>query len=215
MVTAINNSFAPWLYEKLEKKDYKDVPQVANKMFLGLSLVIVMLIAFAPECVLILAGRKYSDAVKIIPAVASSLYFIFMYQIFANVEFFYKKNRFIAIASVTGALLNVVLNYFGIKRFGYVASGYTTLICYIVFGCSHFIFMRRICKEYMDGVELFDSKTIFSIAGGLVALSIIMMLLYNYTIIRYLILLSVIVFLVLERNKIKHYLTMLKKEKKK
>lgn len=67
----------------------------------------------------------------------------------------------------------------------------------------------------MDGVELFDSKTIFSIAGGLVALSIIMMLLYNYTIIRYLILLSVIVFLVLERNKIKHYLTMLKKEKKK
>lgn len=91
MVTAINNSFAPWLYEKLEKKDYKDVPQVANKMFLGLSLVIVMLIAFAPECVLILAGRKYSDAVKIIPAVASSLYFILCIRYLLMLNSFIKK----------------------------------------------------------------------------------------------------------------------------
>ena len=107
-------------------------------MFIGMALVLMIMIAFAPECIYVFAGNKYTDAVKIIPSVASSLYFIFMYQIFANVEFYYKKNKFIAYASMIGAVLNLVLNYFGIKLFGYIAPGYTTLICYIVFGIAHY-----------------------------------------------------------------------------
>lgn len=212
MVTAINNSFAPWLYGKLEKKDYKEVPQVANMMFLGLALVLVMLIAFAPECIYVLAGSKYSDAVKIIPAVASSLYFIFMYQIFANVEFFYEKNKFIAYASVSGAVLNVILNYFGIMWFGYVAAGYTTLICYIVFGCAHYLFMKKICKQQMDNVTLFEARTIFTGAFSLVAFAIVMTLLYSHALIRYAILAGVIAVIVSNRDKVKHYINLLKEK---
>ncbi|MCD8311572.1 MAG: oligosaccharide flippase family protein, partial [Firmicutes bacterium] len=106
-VSALNNSFTPWLYGKLKKKDYSDVASVTNLMFIGLALILAMLMAFAPECILIFAGDKYTDAVQIIPAVASSLYFIFMYQIFANVEFYWRKKNFIAYASVFGAVLNI------------------------------------------------------------------------------------------------------------
>ena len=132
MVTAINNSFAPWLYGRLKEKDYKPVAKIANTLFLGVAIILVMLISFAPEAITILAGEKYLEAVLIIPSVASSLYFIFMFQIFANVEFYFKKNKFIAYASMLGAVLNIVLNYFGIMWFGYIAAGYTTLICYIL-----------------------------------------------------------------------------------
>ena len=210
MVTAVNNSFAPWLYGRLKEKDFKPVAKTANILFLGVAAVLVLLIAFAPEAIVILAGSKYSEAVLIIPSVATSLYFIFMYQIFANVEFYFKKNKFIAYASMFGALLNIVFNYFGIIWFGYIAAGYTTLICYILFGLSHYCFMKKICRENLDDVCLFDARTIFAIAIALVAFAMVMTALYSYAIVRYCILLIVLLTIVFNKDSIKHYVKMLK-----
>lgn len=210
MVTAVNNSFAPWLYGKLKEKDFKPIAKTANILFIGVAMVLVLLISFAPEAIAILAGSKYSEAVLIIPSVAASLYFIFMYQIFANVEFYFKKNKFIAYASMLGAMLNVILNYFGILWFGYIAAGYTTLICYILFGLSHYFFMRKICRENLEGARLFDVKTIFTIAVALVIFAIIMTALYQHAVIRYCIMLIVCIVLILNRDSVKHYIKMLK-----
>lgn len=212
LVTAMNNSFAPWLYRRLETKDYKGVAKVANLMFTGVALVLILLIVFAPECIKIIAGEKYAEASLIIPSVASSLYYIFMYQIFANVEFFYKKNKFITYASVSGAILNIILNYIGIQLFGYMAAGYTTLICYTVFGIAHFYFMNRICKNEMNYTQLFDTKTIFLIAGILMILAIFMTLLYNYILIRYLILAITIIVVIINKTKIIRIIQKLKEE---
>ena len=52
---------------------------------------------------------------------------MFMYQIFANVEFYFEKNKFIMLASIFSAGFNVFLNYIFIKELGYIAAGYTTL----------------------------------------------------------------------------------------
>lgn len=209
--TSINHSFAPWIYGEIENKRYNNIAKVGNAMFAGLAVVLMMLIAFAPECILIFAGKKYHDAVMIVPSVAASLYFIFMYQIFANVEFYYKKRKFIAYASMIGAILNLILNYFGIKLFGYIAPGFATLICYIVFGVSHYIFMKRICKVELEGIRLFDAKTVFAIAVVLVSFSIIMMFLYPYTLIRYIILSVLIIAVFFSRKRIMHFVHILKK----
>ncbi|MBE6004146.1 MAG: hypothetical protein E7232_08725 [Lachnospiraceae bacterium] len=212
--TSINHSFAPWIYVEIDRKEYKRIARVGNAMFVGLALVLMALIAFAPEAIYVFAGSKYTDAVRIVPSVAASLYFIFMYQIFANVEFYYKRNKFIAYASMSGAVLNLILNYFGIKLFGYIAPGYTTLICYIVFGGSHYLFMRRICKEELDGIKLFDAMTIFSIAVGLIIFSIMMVFLYSFTIVRYIILTIIVVVATINKNKIVSYMKMFKKKER-
>ncbi len=202
LVSSINNAFAPWLYRRLEQKNYNGIAKVVNMLFAGVAIVLIMLIVFAPECIAILGGEEYSEAVKIIPSVASSLYFIFMYQIYANVEFFYKKNKFIAYASVSGAILNIILNYFGIKMFGYLAAGYTTLICYVLFGTSHFYFMNRICKKEMPGTDLFHSRIAFLIGIILVGAAMMMSLLYNHTLVRYAILTLIVIIVILNRNRI-------------
>lgn len=205
MVTAVNNSFAPWIYEKLKDQDYGSVKKTANLLFIGVALVLVILIAFAPEAITILAGSKYEEAVIIIPSVATSLYFIFMYQIFANVEFYFKKNKFIAYASVVGAVLNIILNYFGIKMFGYIAAGYTTLICYAVFGIAHYHFMKKICKENLHEIKLFDVKTIFMIAIILINFAIGMTLLYDHKLVRYIIVAVILIIVAINRKKISQF----------
>lgn len=200
--TAVNNAFAPWLYRRLGKKEYKGVSGSSNLLFAGFALILFMLIAFAPECIYILGGKEYSEAAVIVPPVASSLFFVFMYQIYANVEFYYKKNKFIAIASVSGAVLNIVLNYFGIKMFGYVAAGYTTLICYVLFGFAHFFFMKKICKAEMPGTNLFRAGVAFAIGAALIAASLCMLPLYSHPFIRYSILLAAALVIVICRGKI-------------
>lgn len=202
LASAINHAFAPWLYRRLDKKEYKGIAEIANIMFAGFAFVLIMLIAFAPECIYLLAGEKYIEAIVIVPPVASSLYFIFVYQIFANVEFFYKKNKFIAYASMLGAVLNIVLNYGGIRLFGYVAAGYTTLICYMLFCLAHFYFMSMICKKEFSGITLFHAKITFLIAAGLIAAAFLMLPLYAYPIIRYAILTVAFVVLIFNRNRI-------------
>lgn len=211
LTVSINQSFAPWIYGKIEKKRYENIGDVSNGLFLGVSIIIMLLIAFAPEFLLVLGGRRYADAVIIVPPVAASLYFVFMYQIFANVEFYFKRNYFIAYASIIGAVINVILNFFGIKLFGYIAPGYTTLICYIIFGISHYIFMKRICVEEKIGSKIFDSKAIFSLAFILVAFSLLMALIYEHLLIRYAFLGVLIVILVIKRKYIYAKIKMIKK----
>ena len=210
LISAINNSYAPWIYRKLERREYVGVASMANEMFADIGLVLVMLISFAPECIALLAGEKYSEAIKIIPPVASSLYFIFMYQIFANVEFFYKKNEFIAYASMSGAVLNILLNYIGINHFGYIAAGYTTLICYVLFGTAHYCFMRRICKKEMPGVCLFEVRAIFLFGAGLIVVALGISLLYDYWIVRYAVFAVAAVVLFVHSRKVKNIVNVIK-----
>lgn len=209
-VTALNNSFAPWLYGKLKNKDYSGIAKVVNLLFIGIAVVLAILIALAPECISILAGENYLEAVWVIPSVAASLYFILMYQVFANVEFYWRKRKFIAYASVSGAVLNILLNYFGIRMYGYIAAGYTTLICYILFGLSHYYFMRKICDEKMEGIALFDARTIFLVAVVLVMFAIGMTFLYDKILVRYIIMAILLLGILLSKKHIKALLTTLK-----
>lgn len=202
VTNAINQSFAPWIYRKLKKEEYDDISKVTTPIFVFASVMIMALIAFAPECVVIFGGSAYKDAIWIIPSVASSLYFNFVFQIFANVEFYYMKNTYITYASVSGAVLNIILNYFGIRLFGYIAAGYTTLICYVLFAVSHTFFVRKVAKENIDGKKIFNTKAVFLIGTVLIIFGQLMLLVYERIVIRYLILGGLVMMVIMNYKKI-------------
>ncbi len=112
----------------------------------------LILIAFAPEAISILAPRSYHGAIWVIPPVAASVFFMFLYNLFGNVEFYFEENKFIMIASVLGAVLNIILNYIFVPLCGYIAAGYTTLFCYIVYSLSHYIFMKKVDDDLSGSV---------------------------------------------------------------
>jgi O-antigen/teichoic acid export membrane protein len=88
---------------------------------------------------------------------------MFLYSIFVNVETYYENTKFIAVISSVIAVLNIVLNYFGIKMFGYTACAYTTLLCYILFAAGHFVAMKLIARN--NGVIVFDKKNLLYISA--------------------------------------------------
>lgn len=119
--------------------------------------VISCLILFAPELLIIIASKEYREAVYVIPPVAMSTLFTFMYNIFANIEFFYEEKRFVSIGSIIAAIFNIILNAIFIPRYGYYAAAYTTLVCYIIYGFSHLWWCKIVTKKNLHQVELFQN----------------------------------------------------------
>ena len=136
-----------------------------------------MLVSLAPEITYILGGEKYLDGMWIIAPISASIFFRFLYSLYGNIEFYYEENFFIMFASVIAAIINIILNYVFIKKFGYLAAGYTTLFCFIVYAISHCIFSKRVLKKHVNKSYLYDNKFIFLIGIIVVILCSVMMLL--------------------------------------
>ena len=210
VVTAINNSLTPYLYKKIDdyekntiNKEYleKDIKRVTTPLFLMLAVLCLFTMLFAPEVIYIFAGDNYMEAIYVVPPVALSVYFIFIYSMFSNVEYYYQNTKLIAVATFVSALLNLLLNYFFINLVGYYAAGYTTLISYICLSFMHYIFYKRIVKKE-EIRQLFDIKNIMLVSICLICLMLLISLTYQFTILRYLFVIGIIIITVTNRNKI-------------
>lgn len=154
---ALLQTMEPWIFKKI-KTNCMEV--IEETIFIALTMIAVINIIFilvSPEIMRVFAPSTYWEGRWIIPPVAMSQYFQFLYSTFALFQFYYEKNFLIAAISSIGAILNVGLNYIFIPKLGYVAAGYTTLFSIAVYAVVHYFTMQRICmKEY--GTRVFSIK---------------------------------------------------------
>ncbi|MCD8085844.1 MAG: oligosaccharide flippase family protein [Clostridiales bacterium] len=188
LISAINASYNPWMYRKLKSQTYREVKEVSLLILLLLAGVTLMLMAFAPDLVYILAGETYAEAIWVIPPVAASVFFIFVYMLFANVEMFYDEVRPISLISILCSVVNVVLNALFIPRYGYLAAGWTMLVSYVLLAVLHFLFMKRACRRHQIGETLFHERLLLVISLGVIASAGVMLWLYTLGWVRYVIL---------------------------
>lgn len=211
VVNAVNASMTPWVFKTLSKNNDdigNSIEKVMNESLVLILLIVVLLILFAPEVLMIMGGTEYIKAIWVFPFVAGSVFFIYLYSRFADVEFYYDKNTYVLISSLFSALLNIVLNYIAIPMFGYVAAGITTFICYIVQSILNYIFMKKTIKS--KGIlRIYDVKFIVGISLFIVILCLISILLYYKFILRYLIICLIILYLVYKR---KIFISLIKKK---
>ncbi|SFC80299.1 lipopolysaccharide biosynthesis protein [Butyrivibrio sp. YAB3001] len=200
--TALMQTISPWIYRKIKDRKENDIAPIAYASLLFVAVVNLILIAMAPEVIAVFAPKSYHEAIYVIPPVAMSVFFLFSYDLFAKFAFYYEKTKFIMTASVLGALLNVILNYFFIRKYGYIAAGYTTLICYITYALAHYLFMRRVCRLCCFGKYPYETKIILMIAIPFLLCGFILLLTYKYSIIRYCILAVFIIMIFVFRKRL-------------
>lgn len=209
---AINDSMRPWMYGELNDKNYKNIRKNVNYILLFLASIIIALCFFVPELVRIFGSEEYYDAIYVVPPVAASVFFIFLYNVFAIPQMYFEKQKFMSVASICASVLNIILNAVFIPIFGYYAAGYTTVVCYIVYSVGHYYFSRKVCLEKISTFELFDSKVIFAISIGVLASSVGFIFLYNFTVIRYC---FAAAFLIIGLSQYKKIVSIIKKIRKK
>lgn len=203
--TSISQALQPWLFKKLKDNSYEGIDKIMNISLLLVAGINFMLIALAPEAVAILAPEEYYEAIWIIPPLASSVVVMFFYQHFVNVEFYFEESRITSAASIGSAILNVILNFALIPKFGYLAAGYTTLFSYILFGIVHYVFMRIICKKNQCPQNIFDIRKMLLIMLLFLVMSGIMAVGYNMIIVRWIVIIVLVLAVIGKRNVIKSY----------
>ena len=195
--TGVNAAWIPFTYKSLKSNNYNKVGKYSNILLLFIGFISLGLIICAPEIIKILAPIEYYSAVWVIPPIVLGLYFSFLSSLFGNIEFYYKKNIFVTIATTGSAILNIILNAIFIPRFGFIAAGYTTAVGYVVLTIAHFIFMSKIQPQ-----KIYDTKILFKISISVIIIALIFTYLYNFFIIRYIIIFIVILLILLNLKKI-------------
>lgn len=202
LTSAVNNSFVPYTFKAIKSRDYKAIGNVSNLLLLAWGGILIIVICIGPELIRLFAPKDYYAARWIIPPVSLSVYYIFLYCIFGNVEFYFEARIFIMIASIFGAIINVLLNYIFIPIFGYIAAGYTTLVCYILLSIGHYLFHKIILKNNLTDVKIYNIKFIFILSLLLTVFALSITCVYDHILVRYIVIMIVLLILFFKRRSV-------------
>lgn len=182
---AISGSYTPWFYHALEKKNYAQIRKVTKIIMLLMSVLVIIIMFFGPEIIFILGPSDYKEGMYCIPPVAAGAFFIFLYTIYSNVEYYYEKKAYVLFSSLIASGLNLVLNYFFIRKYGYIAAAYTTLVCYLIYCMLNGLFVRLICISQEINEDIFGINIEMMTSVGIILLAFLMNILYRYQYVRW------------------------------
>lgn len=94
------------------------------------------------------------------------------------------------------------LNYICISLVGYLAAGYTSLLCYMFYAFFHYCVYKKVCRDDLYRKELYHKKAFLLITLLFMGLGFSIMIFYNNLIIRYIIAFLLVLSLILHRRKI-------------
>lgn len=202
--TAIANTMTPWIYMKMEQDEYEDIKKNVGLLCILMAAMLLLFILMAPEAITLFFRESYSEAVWCIPPIAAGTYFVFCYSIYVSIETYYEVTKYIGLVSICCAILNIVLNYCLIGRFGYLVCGYTTLVSYMVFCAAHFGVAKVICrKKENDIAKIINGRFLLGIGSIFLLCVFLITLVYRCMIIRYIFLCLCLTMLFVCRKRIK------------
>lgn len=151
--TALNNSWTPFFFEDMKQgRDVK--PQAKN--FLELFTVLSIGFVLLTREVFHLYRREFWDGTVLVPIFVASYYLNFLCTFPINFEYYHKKTKVVAAATVVSSLVNIALNYFFILRFGMIGAAAATLLSHCLQYSAHYLYCRYVLgkKRYPFGIRL-------------------------------------------------------------
>ena len=185
--------WSPWVYRRIKENDIKSITDNSKLIIMCTAYLALGLFTVAPEMINIFLPKSYFSVSLIIAPICTGIFFQIMSLLFYDVEYYYKKTKQISFISVIAAVLNLFLNLIFIRKFGYQAAAYTTLVSYFVFFVMHYIGKRCVIK-----VKIYDMKYLMIVSLLLLIVCFTFVFTNNNIIIRYLVLFIVTVFIIIK-----------------
>lgn len=205
--SAINASLVPITFESLNGRNFVKIKQTTFYLILAYGLMCFLVTLIAPEVLYLLAPEDYAEGIYAAPPITTVAFLNAYYNLYATIEFYHKKSKNIAVATIISCILNIILNRILIPSMGYVGAAYTTLISNIVLVVLHYCFYRRCQPE-----KVYDDKKLLIVSVVMIALCELCSLLYINNYIRYGFAIAVFFVAVIKRKRIKEILMSVKKQ---
>ena len=179
-VTSIENAWAPWFYSSLKDKIYDGIKQRNDRLILIFAYLTCGFMLVGPELIRIFSTQDYTDSIFPLVPLAISVFLNFVYLIPVNLEYFNKKTYFISAATISCALVNLLLNYIFIKDFGYAYAAHATCISKCLLLVFHYVVSKR-----LDEHDLFSIIKSVALIGLTIAIGALTLKMSNHIIIRW------------------------------
>ena len=168
------NAWLPWMYEKISRDESDEIAGKWSVLMHAFGAFSWLLVALAPEIILILGGKKYAMGIYLIaPMVTGTLFRFYSYS-YTAIQNYHKKTGFVAASTVSVMVLNVILNYVCILLFGYRAAAYTTAFSYLVL-----LMVQAFMEKRLTGRQIIPLRRTLLVSGGWFALCTVTMLLFR------------------------------------
>ena len=146
---SVTTAWTTWFYTQMDKGETKAIQKRATQL-LGLFFVLTAgLMALSPELVQLLGGAKYEQSKYVAVPLVLDAFALFLYNLAVPAQYYAKKTTYIMYGTMAAAVVNIVLNYIFIQRFGYIAAAYTTLASYLLFAAVHYCISGKLLKFFV------------------------------------------------------------------
>lgn len=199
--TAMSASLTPYVYSHVNNKDYASVNKAVIMVEVVFALCCVTVAIVGPEVIYILGSEKYMSGVQLIPPIAASSILAAVYSFYSSIAFYYHKTLSTAVMTIVAAIINIVLNYFFIPKYGFVAAAYTTEAAYLIYTILHFINYRRI----VGNERIYNDAAILGITAITTLLCIASGVLYAHRLIRYSLVVMVLIVGLFQFDRLKRF----------
>ena len=146
---SVTTAWTTWFYTKMDKGEKTAIQKRATQLLMLFFIFTAGLMALSPELVQLLGGAKYEQSKYVAVPLVLDAFALFLYNLVVPGQYYAKKTTYIMYGTIAAAVVNIVLNYIFIQRFGFIAAAYTTLASYLLFAAVHYCISGKLLKFFV------------------------------------------------------------------
>lgn len=166
---ALNNSWMAFFYEDYKHGRREDVVRQSRNFLELFTVLSVGFVLLCQEVYHLYARQDYWDSTNLIALFAASHYLNFLCTFPVNYEYFEKKVKMVAAATILSSLVNIGLNYVLITRIGMLGAAVATVLSHCLQFAMHYLYTRYALgkADYPFGIRLWGPyAAVFLLALG-------------------------------------------------
>jgi len=181
VIISVGSAWVPWFNKSLQLKEYNKIKKTNINLLIFIGIISIFFVTTTPEIIKLLSTQEYYSAKWIVAPIVLGTIAQFSYGFYSTLELFHKKTIYISVNTLLIALINILLNWLLIPKYGFFAAAYTTYISYILLVCLHYFTVKWILK-----IDIYKKNSSFFLIQGIFFLfSTVIVFLYDYVLIRY------------------------------
>ena len=149
-----NKMWQKFILVSLKKNKIKKVRKAAKTYFFVILVIGIGFIFFGDYLIVLISNDSYLSASNYITPIIIGMFFYFLYTLYSNIPFFYKDVKYLMIPAIFAAIINIILNFIYIPKYGIIAAAYTTAISYFF----QFLIIYFICTKKYNIDILFNAS---------------------------------------------------------